>query len=226
MLGTMPDEMAWSKRLRGLLALWLLVSALAGPLLIGFRFLSSRGSLPEAPSGAGVLTILVNACMLTALLLMAGVLVSLLFTGVATRDDRPWKTVGKSIGFGLLGLLLLFSNDSSLRIGGWLVLIAVFCAVVAPLSRWIETHFIEVSAAIALAMIAGMLFMPNWMRDWWTSGGGAEYRLKPLSELNPAEWGTAVLGAVVYVMAYGAFQQWRTKGKWLDDVKKKLGGET
>ena len=38
------------------------------------------------------------------------------------------------------------------------------------------------------------------------------------------DWLGAALGAVGYVGAYVAFQKWRTKGKWLDEVLEKIRG--
>jgi|HubBroStandDraft_1064217.scaffolds.fasta_scaffold43152_2 hypothetical protein len=223
MLMRMPDENPWRRRLRSGIAFWAIVSALSGPLLTGYKFLSRRGGLPGAPENAGPITVLVNACMLTWLLLFVGAISSSVFVGLTMREDRRWKTIGKAIFFALFGWSLTKGSGYSFKIGGWLLLLAVFC-LITPISHWIEEHILAVSAGFAIAMIGAMLFMPNWMRDWWTSSGEV-YQLTPLSEMHWYQWASALFGAGVYVAAFVAFQQWRTDGKWLDVTKRKLSGE-
>jgi hypothetical protein len=93
-------------------------------------------------------------------------------------------------------------------------------------SHWIERNSLVAGAGIAAMMIGAILFMPNWMQDWWyASSGYRKYLLIPLSEMKWEEWVCALMGAGIYVLAYGAFQQWLTGGRWLEHMKRKLTGE-
>jgi hypothetical protein len=227
MLAGMPDEKQWSRRLRVLISLWAMVSAMIGPLLGGYRFLSSRGSLPAASGDVGVLTIAVNLCIMTFGLSVLGLVLGGLFAFCAMRQDRLWKTIVQAILLMLMGLGLIVGTgtDKYMRLAGVVLLVDLLC-LATPLSGWVEKRFGEVATGIGILVVGNVLFRPDWMKDWWMGFSKRnEFELIPLSEMR-FEWIGAVLGASIYVMAYVAFQQWRTEGKWLNDIKDRFRGKT
>jgi hypothetical protein len=198
---------------------------MSGPLLTGYRFLSLRGHLPEAPESPGVLTIVLNSFMMTTGLLWFGLIFSFVFVSLAGREDRLWKNIVKVVLLALFGASCLANTqDKYFQVAGVLLLVALFC-VITPLSKWIDRHTLAAMGVFGILLIASILLQPDWMKDWWTlSFQREDFSLVPVSEMNWAEWVVAVMGAAVYVLAYGAFQQWRTDGKWLDETKNRLKG--
>ena len=67
--------------------------------------------------------------------------------------------------------------------------------------------------------------MPGWMKGLWhnfSSQLQSSYFIVPLSQMELGYWILAVAGLGVYVGAFVAFQQWRTEGKWLSEMKDRL----
>lgn len=201
---------------------------MSGPLLSGYRFLASHGRAPGPPESAGILTLVVNSCMLTFGLLALGLGLSLSFLVLAVRDRRLWVNTFKALAIVLFAWRFLSSTEPLTgdfqydRVVGVLFLAALFC-LVTPISRWIKEHSRGASIVCGAVVIGAMLVRPDWMKNWWTSGGNSEYQLIPLSQLGLMDWAAALMGAAVYVYAYGGFQQWRTKGKWLEELKQRIG---
>jgi hypothetical protein len=220
----MADEMAVPKtlvrRLRGGIAAWIIVSAVFSPLITVYCFLANHGRLPAVSVGAGVFTILVNACMVTFLILWLGLLSGYGFTAMAMRDDSWWRTIGKAILLLLVGLALMtgrpFSQEFTLV--GALMLVSAVCSL-TPLARVIEAYFIQIAVLVATLTILAVMLLPGWGQDWWaTASGRPTFSIVPLSSMDISGWGCAAFGAAVYVAAYIFFQQWRTQGKWLGEV--------
>jgi hypothetical protein len=189
-----------------------------------FKFLSGHGHLPAAQADVGVFTIVVNACLITATLLWMGGLIGFAFAALASRADRWWKTIGKAIltlAFALI-LVLIPGPEKYMRLLGVLMLVAVGC-LLTPLGKVIEGNFIVSGVVVATLSILAVLLMPEWVSDWWASETRQPaFTIIPLSSMGFAEWGCAALGAVVYVAAYVLFQEFRTKGKWIDDLREKI----
>jgi hypothetical protein len=224
----MPDATPWNLRLRRAIAFWAVLSAVSGPLLSGYRFLASHGRLPGTPEKAGLLTIGVNACMITFGLIALGFGFSGFFYSLAVRDDRRWVNLLKGVGIALFAGVSFIpltespGDEMHRKQIGLMLCVALFC-LATPLSRWIMQYAQIFAIGTAAAIVGFMLLNPAWMRAWWSSDGQYDYSLKPLSELGFYDWVAALMGAAIYVWAYGAFQQWRTQGKWLPEVKERIG---
>jgi hypothetical protein len=194
-------------------------------MLITFYFLSARGRMPDVPKDAGPVTIVVNSCMLAATLSWTGLVTAGLWLGIALRLDHRWWTIaGKALFFGAFGWLLAITDDSVQRTIGYLTLFAVFC-LLTPLSRWVESNIGVVVLGIPIAAIGAILLVPGWMQRWYMSEFKRNYMLIPLSDMRLTDWILVLMGAAVYVLAYVAFQQWVTEGRWLDIQKNKLSGK-
>ena len=222
----MAEQGNWRRRLRGAVAAWAVISAIISPLISGYNFLSAHGHLPAASSDFSAFSIVVNTCLVTAGVLWLGLLTGFAFVGLAIRDERLRNTVAKAVLLLVVAFFFFTGSDKYMHVFGIVVLLCFVC-LVSPIAKVIESHFIEAVVAAAALVILALLMVPELMKDWWTSfTGQPDFRLVPLSSMSGAEWGCAVLGALVYAAAYVAFQQWRTNGTWLADVWRRIRSQS
>jgi len=221
----MQGEVSWKRRFRSATASWVIVSAMSGPLVIGYHILSSQGRLPPAPDHAGVLTIVVNTCIMTCDMLLTAGLFAFGFTALAGGNDKLWIRILKVLGLALMGYLFLISGTKYAPLVGAAMLIAAICAI-SPAAKYVDKYEAKIGAALLILLVATFFLRPDWMQDWWTSlSSRHEYRLIPLSAMSFGDWILALGGAMIYVGSYIEFQQWRTDGKWLEETKKRLRGD-
>jgi hypothetical protein len=153
---------------------------------------------------------------------LMGGLIGFMFAGMATRADRWWQTIGKAILFLTIALILIAGTEKYMRLLGVLMLVSAACSLTPP-GKVIEANFILSAVVVATLSILLVLLLPEWVSDWWTSETRQPaFTIIPVSSMDFAEWGCAAMGAVVYVAAYVLFQDLRTKGKWIDDVRDRV----
>lgn len=220
----MPDANRWSKISRRVLAVWAIMSAMSGPFLSGYHFLVSHGRFPAETEHAGTLMVLANVSILTWGVSSMGGISSLFVVGIASADPGElWITIVKDIVVGLFGLACLTGGRYG-KISGAVLLVAVSSSL-TPLGKWIEERFSEVVGACMIAFVVALLFRSDWLQDFWMwYTGQRDFRMIPSSEMTTGNWFLAILGASVYVLAFAAFQQWRTDGKWFQEIKGRLRG--
>jgi len=122
-------------------------------------------------------------------------------------------------------------HDTSWAEGKWYPVVLVISGLMlvcllSPLHKFVDEHFLELAGVGAGLWMLTVLVSPELARKWWTSTfERQDFALVPLSEMKVGDYFLAVLGAAAYVGAYVVAQQWRTNGKWLDELRRRMRGE-
>lgn len=214
-------EEKWGRRLRAAVAAWVIVSAMSSPLIGLYGFFSSFGLVVPAtyasPGFLTSITIIVDMFVLTGLVMFMGLASGFLYVMIlsSTPTERLFK---------MARVLLLLAWGSAVLSSGYYAA-AVLLLVTAPvplfksIGRWIDRHFVQAVLATGLFFIFAVLSSPAWERSLWTEvTHRPQFTIALLNSLSPSGWFCAVIGAVAYMEAFVAFQQWWTRGKWLKEV--------
>jgi hypothetical protein len=86
-----------------------------------------------------------------------------------------------------------------------------------------DTNFEKPWGAGAVLVMVLILFHPGWAQAWWANFiGRPGFTFLPLSSFDLGMWLLSFIGLLIYVTAYVAFQEWRTNGTWLTEMRKRV----
>jgi hypothetical protein len=144
-------ENSWSEKFRAVFGAWSIVSSMSGTLVTAYKFLSTHRQLvPEGAGGAGTLTLLVNACLFTAMVCLYGFLTGMLFVYLVKKDSVVPSTL-KLACLVFVGAVFLFpyslggspplstQEEIGTRLFGVICLACVILRF-SPMARWINDH--------------------------------------------------------------------------------------
>ena len=212
----------WSRRARAALAARAIISAVLSPLITAYKFLSAHHVMPHAPESTGILTIFVNMCVVTTLLAFFGCLTGFAFAWFSSRERWP-GAIGRAVLLSVFALAFLFYPYEPLgRLVGTLILVAVLLSL-SPLAPWIQERSREATIVWGALFLLLLFLTPGWIEGLWQNfTEQSHFAIIPLSQMSLAGWFSALVGLALYVGAFITFQQWRTEGKWLRDMKDRL----
>jgi hypothetical protein len=231
----MPEK-ELSKLLRKAFALWSVLSAAGSGLISVYKFLSAHGQLvPGADASTSAFTIVVNGCLLAALLMAVGGMSGVFFVCVSTRivERGDWEMfiVGIVVRVFVLALGIISLVSPGLtpsKVVDHIVGIMCLAAIVSylsPAARWIEQRSEPAMLLVGLIITTALLTSSASMQGLWhmflngpeydalIHKAGRDFTLIPLSSMTIGLWCFAVFGGGICLNAYIAFKEWRNKGK-------------
>jgi hypothetical protein len=199
---------------------WLLtIPAIASPLTLLYAFISSNGYLWQKDPAAGVITIMANVCFLAGVVAIAGCLLAG-FPLAAAGNAKKGGPFRFMCVVGLLGYgFFLLTGGVSLLIpwplpmflprlaGAYYLIVAILISFNAGV-HVLDENFLPIFKVTSIVASILLLF----------SFGSLHLAVQALSDRTIDFWAPTIFGAALYLYCFVSFQQWYSKGTWLDRI--------
>ncbi len=223
----MPER-KWSQRLRNTFLAGSVIWTASTPLIAAYKFFSLHGHVVPLGSGnPNLLEIGVNMCILSGMLALSGLMYGYTWVAFAIRFESVLWNIFRG-GF-LITLLVI--GVPAYHVDDYVLLIAASSALLtlclSPVARFFLEYFVQVVLVVGLISTAVILSVQDFERSLWMSvSNQPDFVIAPLPSVTAWGWFNAVVGVLVYAEGYVVFQQWRTQGKWLEELQRQAGNKT
>ena len=161
------------------------------PLLAAYKFLASHWDfVPSAPADTSVLTIVVNICLLIAMVMFYGSLVSLTLLAFASSEKTVLGNIGKSLLLSVFALAFWFAPGPKWPPDGMAGMALYFytaflfslLSFASPIVRLLNRYYIQFCVCVGMLTILSILLIPQWIRGLWHfNTDQSDFVLVPLS---------------------------------------------
>lgn len=229
--------------MRNGLIVWGAIAAATTPLTSAFQWLSSKEGVLGGTFGApGKLTVLINLCILCAVITLIGLLIGFFVIPIVASQGKE-HTFGSRIG---AIVLLLFAWSfyihradffQLLHAKGlpdppeWPFVIVAIVIIVGGISSLLPSSlckFVEDNPLWSVVLGTGMalaLVLVQTLRKpvsylWGVAGSDHPSSLAaiPVVGITTSGWLLFLFGMIIYVLLYVLFMEWRKRGKFLSSL--------